>query len=96
MGPLIKMLRFLLATLMALALLILIYASILSYLSVSSGISKDVMDWDNNGSVDLREFLMSADVGQRKKRVLEKECVEYFSLKDGLELKTVCQPEARN
>ena len=53
------------------------------------------MDWNSDGSTSISEFLQSSDVGKRLVSVAGNECVEYFSLKDGLAVKVMCSSVGR-
>lgn len=49
-------------------------------------------DLDHDGWVSLGEALYLSDAGTRSvQRAGERSCVEYFALKDGLPIKTVCR-----
>lgn len=51
------------------------------------------MDWDEDGLTSISEFFHSSDVGKREIEVDGKVCMEYFSYKDGLPIKQVCESE---
>ncbi|ALN65687.1 hypothetical protein GLA29479_4860 [Lysobacter antibioticus] len=48
------------------------------------------MDWNQDGSTSLFEFVSTGDVGVRQVKRGSRDCREYFSYKDGLPIKTVC------
>ena len=56
----------------------------------SSPMSFDETDLDHNGRVSWSEAGYVCDFGQRQTTSNGKQCTEYFALKDGLILKTVC------
>lgn len=51
----------------------------------------DHMDWDQDGHTSVSELIISSDVGKRDVIVEGVPCIEYFSFKDGLPIKVVCQ-----
>lgn len=69
-----------------------IAAGIVIYINniISSPLPYAEMDLDKNGIVSFGEAEYTADVGMRKRIVGENICLEYFSYKDGLEIKTDC------
>ena len=69
---------------------IVLYIVVRGVVSFRKGYSWVEMDWDQNGSTTISEFLESSDIGTRPIQKDEKECVEYFSFKDGLTVKVVC------
>ncbi|ATC87488.1 hypothetical protein PARC_a3067 [Pseudoalteromonas arctica A 37-1-2] len=46
------------------------------------------MDWNNDGTTTFFEMLDSEGIGFRN---IDEKCGEYYSLKDGLEVKKVCK-----
>ena len=74
----------------AVALLLLIYLAARSFASLRQGYSWSEMDWDQKGSTSLSDFLAASDIGNRERTSDGKNCVEYYSYKDGLPVKTVC------
>ena len=48
------------------------------------------MDWDQDGQTTLSEYFMSSDIGKRSVSHGGKECLEYFSYKDGLTVILAC------
>ena len=44
------------------------------------------MDWNNDGFTSPSEIADPVDIGRR----ISGKCLEYFSLKDGMPVKTVC------
>jgi hypothetical protein len=48
------------------------------------------MDWNQDGSTSLLEFFAAADTGKRTVIRDGRQCVEYYSYKDGRPVKTVC------
>jgi hypothetical protein len=49
-------------------------------------------DLDHDGAVSLSEGLYIWDAGHRAVGTGPDACVEYFALKDGLPIKTICPP----
>ncbi|TFZ05532.1 hypothetical protein EZ313_02335 [Ramlibacter henchirensis] len=48
------------------------------------------MDWAQHGGTSIGDFLAASDIGKRQINRDGKDCVEYFSYKDGLPVKVVC------
>lgn len=59
-------------------------------LILHNGFPYKYMDLNDNGFVSPREALRALDMGIRDVYVDGKDCVEVFSLKDGLAIKLVC------
>lgn len=74
----------------AISLLILIYVSWKAFVAFKNDFSWKEMDWNQDGSTSFSEFIKSSDIGKRAVKINGKNCTEYFSLKDGLGVKTVC------
>jgi hypothetical protein len=64
---------------------------ILCYWIISQGYTWNEMDWNGDGSTSLEEFFESADIQKREFNEGTENCTEYFRLKDGLDVKTVCE-----
>ncbi|MBL7662377.1 hypothetical protein JNK13_06465 [bacterium] len=45
------------------------------------------MDWNSNGFISPNEYIAASEIGVR---ATSQNCKEYFSTKDGLPIKTVC------
>jgi hypothetical protein len=60
------------------------------YLITNNGFSSGEMDWNANGKTSLFEYMQSSDIGKREVSLEGKICIEYYSYKDGLPIKTVC------
>jgi hypothetical protein len=58
--------------------------------SFKKGYSWIEMDWNQDGSTTIAEFFESSDIDTRSITKNGRECVEYFSFKDGLTVKVVC------
>ncbi|KWS31262.1 hypothetical protein ACTACM_06885 [Pseudomonas fragariae (ex Marin et al. 2024)] len=71
--------------------LILIYASFKAYLSWSQGYSWQEMDWRQQGNTSIIDFFDASEIGKREVILGGNVCVEYYSYKDGLPIKTTCQ-----
>ena len=74
----------------ALAVLPLLYLTLLIISSVSKEYSWNEMDWDGDGHTSISEFLLAGDTGTRPVTVNGTVCTEIYQYKDGLELKTLC------
>jgi hypothetical protein len=48
------------------------------------------MDWNSDGVTSFSEFIEASDVGGRDVVRGRKTCREYFSVKDGLPIRTDC------
>jgi hypothetical protein len=77
--------------LVAIALLAICYLVVLSFMSWKQGYSWKEMDWQQRGTTSIADFLAASDIGKREIEVGGKMCVEYYSYKDGLPVKTLCQ-----
>jgi hypothetical protein len=51
------------------------------------------MDWNNDKTVTFTELFDSLDIDKRHIQIDNSICTEYFSLKDGLEIKIVCDEQ---
>lgn len=60
------------------------------YLITKSPLSFDETDFDNSGYVTLSELFYASSYGVRALKIGARNCVEYYSLKDGLRLKLEC------
>lgn len=88
------MLRFLLALALALcilaAIVILPFLLLFTVVSLQQGYSWKEMDWNEDGTTTIAEFLEATDVGKRKLVVDGRTCSEFYSLKDGLPIRLDC------
>jgi hypothetical protein len=48
------------------------------------------MDWNNDKMTTIKEVMESIDIDKRHTQTDDTVCVEYFSLKDALTIKLVC------
>ena len=48
------------------------------------------MDWNRDGAVSPFELISAGDIGLRRVEHAGSPCKDYFSLKDGLPLRTIC------
>ncbi|KRB04279.1 hypothetical protein [Lysobacter sp. Root690] len=48
------------------------------------------MDWNLDGVTSASELIAASDIGVRWTEYGDLRCKEYFSLKDGLPLRTIC------
>ena len=74
----------------ALACLPVVYFAFLAVLATRSGLNWREMDFDHDGSTSVGEFLAAADVSTRPVQRGSHTCIEYFLLKDGSPVKTIC------
>ena len=57
------------------------------------GYSWQEMDWHQQGSTSISDFLAASDIGKRTLTGRDrKPCTEYYAYKDGLPVKVVCPP----
>lgn len=66
------------------------YFVLRGFFSWSQGYSWEEMDWQQRGSTSIEDFFAASDIGKRDVQVGVKKCIEYYSYKDGLRIKTVC------
>lgn len=71
-------------------LLIFLYVSWRSLAAFSHGYSWGEMDWNQDGMTSFPEFFEASDVGKRSVKINSEDCIEFFSFKDGLPIKTIC------
>lgn len=69
--------------------LLVMYVVERSFAALNKDFSWKEMDWNQDGSTSIFEFIEASDVGKRTITLNGKVCTEYFSLKDGLAIKTV-------
>jgi hypothetical protein len=55
-----------------------------------SGYGWEEMDWDGKGHTTLLDFLKAAEIGKRPVLVGDRSCVEYYTHRDGIVVKTAC------
>lgn len=48
------------------------------------------MDWNEDGRVHVSEVFELADIGARIVETERGQCLEYYSLKDGMPIKLIC------
>jgi hypothetical protein len=58
--------------------------------SFRQGYSWQEMDWNQHGSTSISDFFAASDIGKREVIQDGKKCIEYYSYKDGLPVKTGC------
>jgi hypothetical protein len=63
------------------------------YEAIETGYSWSECDWDGDGHTSILEYLDAGRFGKRRIVRDGRACSEYFSFKDGLEVKTLC-PES--
>ena len=54
------------------------------------GFTKSEMDWNQDGESTIEEMLLGSDIEKRSTSSEDEECVEYYNLKTGDILKTLC------
>ena len=74
----------------AICLLIVLYFIAKGAVVFKKGYSWAEMDWNGDGTTTITEFLESSDIGTRPVEKDGRQCVEYFSFKDGLTVKVIC------
>lgn len=73
-----------------LGLIVLIYLAIRGVSSWNQGYSWHEMDWEQSGHTSVDDFFEASDIGRRSINHGGKKCLEYYSYKDGMPVKTVC------
>ncbi|MBH0003705.1 MULTISPECIES: hypothetical protein [Pseudoalteromonas] len=68
--------------------IVVLYFGFIVFLAFSKGYDIEHMDWNNDGTTTFFEMLDSEGIGFRN---IDEKCGEYYSLKDGLEVKKVCK-----
>jgi xanthine/uracil permease len=76
--------------LVTLVVIVGLYLAAVGFASWKQGYSWTEMDWNQDGSTSIVEFFMASDIGKRTITKDDKPCIEYFSFKDGLPIKTEC------
>lgn len=66
------------------------YGLIRGFTGLRQGYGWSEMDWNLDGVTSASELIAAGDVGMRRIEHGDFRCKEYFSLKDGLPLKTIC------
>lgn len=82
--------RMLIWTIIAVLATPIFFLSVRVFSAWRSGYSWTEMDWDGSGDTSLGEFLRAAEIGKRPVNVNGSSCVEYFSHRDGVVVKTDC------
>ena len=82
--------RLFMVSLVGIFILLMLWLGAMGLSSFSKGYSWEEMDWDQNGSTDLWEFISSGDIGKREIEKNGNICQEYFAFKDGMPVKIVC------
>ena len=72
------------------------YFLIRSAMSFQQGYDWSEMDWNQDGSTTISEFIVSTDIGIRTVQQNGQECTEYFAYKDGLPVKVICPKDRTN
>ena len=82
--------RFVLAIVGAISVLIVAYIVLRGISSFHQGYLWKEMDWNQDGTTSISEFFVASDIGTRETMIDGKKCVEYFAYKDGLPVKVNC------
>ncbi|MCV4340733.1 hypothetical protein [Pseudomonas capsici] len=85
MGKVVKM------GLGAIVFLVVLYVVFRGISSWTQGYSWEEMDWSQKGQTTITDFFAASDVGKREITRAGRQCIEYFSYKDGMTVKTVCR-----
>ncbi|RBH52392.1 MULTISPECIES: hypothetical protein [Pseudomonas] len=72
------------------SLLVVIYFLFRGVSSWRQGYTWEEMDWSQSGSTSVADFFSASDIGKREVTVSGKNCIEYYSYKDGLRVKLNC------
>lgn len=59
--------------------------------AMTNGYTVSEMDWNDDGKTTLNEIYDASDISTRVIKMEELDCTEFFSLKDGLTIKTKCK-----
>lgn len=86
-GPAMKPLTMFLTVIFA---VLAIYFGLRVFGAWSQGYLWSEMDWNKDGTTSIGELLAASDIGKREISKESKNCIEYFSYKDGLAVKIVC------
>ena len=82
-------------TLSGVSLIVAVGASYL-HLVGTSPLAFEEMDFDENGFVTFFELAYANSYGTRRITEHEKTCTEYYALKDGSQLKIICNGDERS
>lgn len=74
----------------ALAALPVVYLGSVAFAAAHQAYDWRHMDWNEDGRTTAREFLASAEIGRRSGCGDGGRCTEFYSLKDGLPVRIVC------
>lgn len=61
------------------------------YAALQNGHSLSKMDWNGDGNITIFEIMEGSDIGVRQTVMEGKNCIEFFSYKDGMPIKTDCK-----
>jgi len=82
------------SVLVTLVVIVGLYLAAIGFAGWKQGYSWTEMDWNQDGSTSIVELFMASDIGKRIITKDDKPCIEYFSFKDGLPIKTECPQES--
>jgi hypothetical protein len=66
------------------------YFALRAIASARQGYSWQEMDWRQHGYTSISDFLAASDIGKRDVSKDGRKCIEYYTYKDGLPVKTLC------
>lgn len=72
---------------LAVSVIVVLYFGSITFFALSKGYEVEHMDWNNDGTTTFFEILDSEGIGFRR---IDDKCGEYYFLKDGLEVKKIC------
>ena len=78
----------------AIALLAFAYFSLRATSALHQGYGWDEMDWNQDGTTTLEEFLASGGIGKHKLIQSGQPCAEYFAYKNGASVRSDCPKQA--
>lgn len=91
-----KIAKVLLSVAAGIVALVIVYFAFRALSSWNQGYSWQEMDWHQHGSTSLIDFFAASDIGKREVTRGANRCIEYYSYKDGLAVKTICSSDGRS
>jgi hypothetical protein len=80
-------------TLLPLGIMGVVLFGVFGFGAFRQGYAWSEMDWNKDGRTTIAEFLHSDDIGKRQIQVNGVMCSEFYELKDGMPIRTIC-PQA--
>ena len=74
----------------AACLLIVAYFGLRAVSAAHQGYTWHEMDWNQDGTTSISEFLAASDIGERDLVQNGKHCRQYYAYKDGMPVRTDC------